>query len=272
MRALYGIALAAILFLTQLNSATASINFSIHPAGSEESWFVYNGVQPGAVINDAVAIINPLDEKIILALYALDASTLKDGGFAPAAEETKQRNIGAWLKLKENMITLTAKSSAVVTFAIRIPTTVVPARYAGVILLARAPETQPETDKTRTAGSKVGIATRVGVRVYINIAGAPAAQDDNKNYVASIAKKSTQNVTQRKSSPTPKKQHIQQTINAVIATTSTSTAAIRKDEGALKKYLIQIGQFVIDNKRKTLWIIGSALLLLLALVWHKRKR
>lgn len=260
--------LLLLLLLTQQKQAVAAENFSISTTRDEESWFVYNNVQPGSTITDAVVIKNPLNENIKLAIYALDAKILKDGGFAPIEKETRQRSIGAWLKLDANRTAVPAKTSKKILFSIRIPAHVTPARYMGVVLATAAPPEKSENENPYAPNSSVSIHTRVGVRVYINIAGAPAEQGNNKNYTASIAEKPARDAMQK--TPTIVQQK-QQLINIATTTTSTSTTITQNNAGTFEKYLVQLGQFVIDHEKNTLWMIALILVLLVFCAWRKKR-
>ncbi len=264
-------AATTLLLVTQYGNVVASENFSIHPAGTDESWFVYNNVQPGATINDAITAINPLSKSIKLSLYALDAKILNDGGFAPAAQEVRQRTIGAWLTLKTNTAKITAKKTQTIPFTLHIPTTVTPARYIGVILATEIPTAQESgAENSYESESNVSIRTRVGVRVYVNIAGAPAignGRSIGQNKEATIeTARATQQATTNKQTVKRKEQ---QSIATTTIAVATSTA--KEVVGGVQQYIIQLGQFVINHKRNVIWIIVLIVIVLLFFAWRKER-
>lgn len=127
------------------------------------SWFLYNLV-PGEVREDAVLINNTSDQTISAKLYAVDATTTKDGAFALRDEKEPRVDLGSWVKLEQDQVTLEPGASQTVPFTMAIPTDAAVGDHIGGIILENL---RPE--KAQAGG--INIVTRVGVRIYETVPG-----------------------------------------------------------------------------------------------------
>lgn len=151
-----------LLFVMTLTYAIASGgDFSIMPHAQNESWFIYNDVQPNAIFDGAVDVINTADEIQKIKIYAVDANIGKDGGFLPNNIDAPRYGVGSFVKLENTSIVVPPHSKNIVLFSIHIPSQVTEREYRGAIIA---------TQETTNDGTGVHFIARVGVRIYITIA------------------------------------------------------------------------------------------------------
>lgn len=133
-----------------------------NPADSKtKSWFVYD-FPAGTVHKDSVYVQNENSEAKTLKLFAVDAYTTEQGGFALRRDTDDRKSIGAWIALSTNEVTLKAGEGKEIPFVYTVPKDASPGEYAGGIVAE---------DKTAVSGAGISVVKKVGVRVYHAIAG-----------------------------------------------------------------------------------------------------
>lgn len=85
-----------------------------------KSIFVYSLGQ-GQSVNDGVKVINNSDTTKTLAVYAVDSQASSDGAFACAQQADQQKEVGNWVKLDKDQVTLAPKTSETVNFTLQVP-------------------------------------------------------------------------------------------------------------------------------------------------------
>lgn len=131
-----------------------------------QSIFVYS-TQPGSVIEDAVLVINNSNETKTLMVYGGDYITSSSGGFACRQYAEEQREVGSWIQLEKNEVTLAPKTNEQVAFQLNIPESIAVGETNGCILIEEKKEGLEDT------GDKSGVSLRfrTGLRVAITVPG-----------------------------------------------------------------------------------------------------
>lgn len=101
--------------------------------GETRDWFIYAS-WPGEAIEDKVDIINFSDEPIEVKIYPVDAEILKDGAFAPKAEDAPRVDVGAWTTLTASELTLPPRQARTLDFTLIIPENAEAGKYTGAII------------------------------------------------------------------------------------------------------------------------------------------
>ncbi len=140
---------------------------SIHPYewdGENEItqyWYIYN-LDKGDSHQDKVVVENTGNKTISVKIYPVDGLTTSDGAFALENEDEEKNDIGAWVTLSKNELTLEPKQSEIVDFTISIPSDTTPGEHIGGIIME---------NKEIMEGEQINVKTRVGVRIYETVPG-----------------------------------------------------------------------------------------------------
>jgi len=152
--------------------ALSAGGMSIMPQSNKQypnrgGWFLYE-VDPGEIINDTVRVTNTKDTSIFVTLEGIDAFLLDDGAFA-LRDTSSNEDIGTWIELEETEFELKPNSSKIVPFVITVPEDAEVGDHIGGLAVY---ETSGEPEQVyQSGGTKVGITTRVGARIYLTVAG-----------------------------------------------------------------------------------------------------
>lgn len=155
------------LFSPQPLSAIMSGQIGIKPAYPDPAVptsigrFDYS-LAPSETKEDAVEVINTYDKEIVLKIYSVGATTTPDGIFALGMEEVVE-DVGTWIKLSKNEVTLAPYTSEIVPFTFTVPADAEPGDHMGGIVIQ-------EKEVPKGEGS-ITIITRVGVRIYERVPG-----------------------------------------------------------------------------------------------------
>ena len=130
-----------------------------------KSIFVFT-LEPGQTIENGVRVINNTEEKKTLMVYAVDSVVSSGGAFACAQFNDQKKDVGSWIKLAKNEVTLEPLTNEVVPFTISAPATVDVGEHNGCIVIQ-------EKKATTTGQRKQGInlTFRTGLRVAVLIPG-----------------------------------------------------------------------------------------------------
>jgi hypothetical protein len=127
-----------------------------------ESIFIHT-LSPGAEQQEGVRVINNSPEKKTMMVYAADSTPSTGGAFACKQLGEPKTDVGAWITLDKEEVTLEPGTNEVVPFMIRVPGTADVGEHNGCILV------QEKKEKGDSAG--VSLAIRTGLRVAITIPG-----------------------------------------------------------------------------------------------------
>ena len=147
---------------------------SISPVKTEKfpdrgGWFVYEQVEPGAVIEDVARVMNLDSKPATITVEAVDALMIADGGFALVDSPKENTDIGNWIELSKTEVTLGAEKEELIPFKITVPADAEVGDHIGGLAVY---QTAPSASKTtKIGGSQVSISTRVGARLYLTVKG-----------------------------------------------------------------------------------------------------
>ncbi|MEU5882474.1 hypothetical protein [Spirillospora sp. NPDC047279] len=123
---------------------------------------------PGATVKDTVRVANLTDRPLVFQVYGADAyNTPRDAGFALRTAAEPRRDVGAWIRLPADRLTVPARTARDVPFTVAVPPNATPGEHiGGVVALNTAIESVQNAGNAR-----VGLRRAVGARVYLRVAG-----------------------------------------------------------------------------------------------------
>lgn len=137
------------------------------PLGTAEtrSYFVYS-LEPGAWVEDVVAIVNHSEEPLELSLFGTDAYTNPDNGsFGLLPTEDDPDDVGSWVRLATDSVTVPARARMEIPFMVQVPANATPGDHAGGIVSSYVSTVIDEDDK------EVLFDARIAVRIYLTVPG-----------------------------------------------------------------------------------------------------
>ncbi|TQJ31166.1 DUF916 domain-containing protein [Microbacterium sp. SLBN-146] len=141
-----------------------TVSWSARPAdtaqGSGRPNFSYEAL-PGAMFSDAILVTNRGSSPITLEVYAADGFLTADGSLDLLARSEPSTELGSWIDLGQDSITLAGGETTEVPFEVVIPSTVQPGDYAAGVVASMSVE------------SDSGVITerRLGSRMHLRVAG-----------------------------------------------------------------------------------------------------
>jgi hypothetical protein len=120
----------------------------------------------GAVQEDSVILSNLGTEQLTFRVYATDAFNNADGQFDLLSGEQPPTDVGSWVTLAQELITVPACKQVTIPITINVPADAAPGDHAGAILASS------ESIGTGPEGSAVTLDRRTGTRLYLRVGGA----------------------------------------------------------------------------------------------------
>jgi hypothetical protein len=136
----------------------------------QQDWFKLD-VLPGQTAHQTAVAINRTDTAVSVLVYAVDALTTPQGGFALHEKADARSGVGAWTRLGVDRLEIPARSNVRIPFTLSVPAATAPGDYAGGIVVEREPMQGASQDIANELAVKLNIVERVGVRIYLNVAG-----------------------------------------------------------------------------------------------------
>ena len=128
-----------------------------------ESIFMHTLV-PGTIQQEGVTVINNTSTQKTLSIYAADSTPSSGGGFACKQFSEERTDVGTWINIKQNEVTLEPNTNVIVPFTITVPQFVDVGEHNGCVLIQEV--------KTNTENQQgMSLAFRSGMRVAITIPG-----------------------------------------------------------------------------------------------------
>lgn len=122
-------------------------------------------VPAGTNFGDQVTLFNLGNAELTFRIYSTDAYNTGDGLFELLRGDQKPTDIGSWVALPKDEITVPPGMQVTIPVTIRVPVTAAPGDHAGGILAASA------TQGSSPDGTTVTLDRRTGVRMYVRVAG-----------------------------------------------------------------------------------------------------
>ena len=121
------------------------------PYRSETGQFIELGtVRPGVVLSDQLLVRTSSDVPQDVVIYPVDAAPALGGGLGYSEREQTPTQVGAWLSLSEEQLTLQPQGTAKVRFELRVPAELEPGTYVGGVAAEPAAQAQSGAVGTRT--------------------------------------------------------------------------------------------------------------------------
>jgi archaellum component FlaG (FlaF/FlaG flagellin family) len=129
--------------------------------------FTYDA-QPGAVISDAMVVVNTGTIALPLTVYAADAFTTPSGEIDVLVDGTVSKDSGTWVAVDPASLELAPGQSAEVTFTISVPADARPGDHSAGIVTSLVSEDPSQS---------LSVDRRLGTRINVRVAGelTPAA-------------------------------------------------------------------------------------------------
>jgi Bacterial protein of unknown function (DUF916)/Protein of unknown function C-terminal (DUF3324) len=166
------------------HAASGQPNFALQPVlydpsnSLTKSYFILDS-NPGIVVKSSVRVTNAGTATGSVALYPVDATTAQTSGAVYLDKKDPRRDVGAWITLGIQQLTLNPGQSQVVPFRIIIPGTVLPGQHLGGIVAENLAQEQNST-KTQngknTGTFQIIVKHLTVIAVQVNLPGTPVEQ------------------------------------------------------------------------------------------------
>lgn len=127
------------------------------------SIFVHT-LEPGESTIDGINVINNSDATKTVAVYATDSVASSGGAFACAQKVDEVEDVGSWVKLDKNSVTLEPQESEIIDFVVSVPADTEVGEYNGCIVM-QGEEPPVGTDQG------IGLSFRSAIRIAILVPG-----------------------------------------------------------------------------------------------------
>lgn len=130
-----------------------------------QSIFVYT-LTPNQSATDAVEVYNNTDTVKNISVYATDSVVSSGGAFACAQAADPVKDVGGWIKLDKNTLTLQPNTNEKVGFTVTAPAYAEPGEHNGCIAI------QESDAAAANVGNGIALSFRSAMRVAITVPGA----------------------------------------------------------------------------------------------------
>ena len=153
------------------SAGSADVSWGVEPSTKEGP----NGrdnlsyeLKPGESVTDYVGVSNFGSEPLKMHVYAMDALMTEDGAFTLPPAGVEPTDVGSWVGLTgDGTYTINPGERLDIPFRLAVPSTASPGDHAGGIVASLS-----EPVKSTTGGAQqVAVDRRVGVRIYLQVAG-----------------------------------------------------------------------------------------------------
>ncbi|QOC90124.1 WxL protein peptidoglycan domain-containing protein [Micromonospora craniellae] len=146
----------------------ASASWSVQPSSrtgpGNRPFYTYD-LAPGGSVNDYVAVTNLGTNALTFQVYASDAFTTASGGFDLLSAAQTPTDVGSWVQLGQNTVTVPPRSRADIPFALQVPANATPGDHVGGIVASVS------TTSADATGHSARLEQRVGTRLYLRVSG-----------------------------------------------------------------------------------------------------
>jgi hypothetical protein len=167
--------LAGVQGIGNVHAAGGGAHFSITPGSIPHANVVHRGYftytsKPDNLIQDSIHVTNIGTVRGSVDLYAVDATTSQTSGVAFVDPEAPRQDVGAWITLSSQKVTLNPGQSQDVPFSLRVPGKVRPGQHGGGII-ARDATSQTVSSNSRSIHTDVQVHMQEILGVLVNISG-----------------------------------------------------------------------------------------------------
>jgi hypothetical protein len=146
------------------SAVTVGIRTANAKGGDNRGAFDYE-ILPRGLVRDWVAVSNYGDKRVTVRLFGKDATSTPGASFEVQKSGEAPKDLGAWIALKKNKVTIPPRTEIVVPFQLGVPYNATPGDHAGAIVLSLlAKEPKP-------AGGTIVVDHRVGLRIHLRVPG-----------------------------------------------------------------------------------------------------
>ncbi len=129
-----------------------------------ESIFIHT-LEPGITQKEGVKVVNNTQEKKTFLIYGSDSTPSTDGAFACKQFLEEKKDVGTWIELSKNEVTLDPGTNQVIPFTITVPKNASVGEHNGCILI------QEKKDAPAEDQAGMSLSVRTGIRVALTIPG-----------------------------------------------------------------------------------------------------
>lgn len=178
-------ALSAVLMagLVVLSASASAINYGgvgAQPANPQpnnprtQSIFIYQ-LKAGQQASDGIKILNNTKQAQVVSIEAVDSELASGGAFTCEQSGASKTDVGSWISLHSNSVTLSPNSSQVVPFTVTVPNSksIGVGEHDGCITVQAASQTA-----TASTHSGILLSFRTAIRVVVTIPGKIVKQLD----------------------------------------------------------------------------------------------
>ena len=140
-------------------------SWTVVPGGDGQRAFFSYDSDGGVTISDSVSVQNYGNVSLNLRVYATDGINNPDGSFALLSGDTKPTDVGSWIALAQENVTIPAGKQLLIPYTITIPAGADPGDHVGGIVASNELPTKPGKVNTLL------VFRRTGVRLYLRVRG-----------------------------------------------------------------------------------------------------
>ena len=174
----WGVLLAAPFGNSIAHASGGQANFALEPVHYDpsvpltRSYFIFDS-KPGIVVKSSVRVTNSGTVKGRVSLYPVDATTGQTSGAVYLNQKDPRKDVGNWIALGAQQLTLNAGQSQIVSFQVTVPGTVRPGQHLGGIVAENL--TQSSSPQSNSA-IQIKVKNLTIIAVQINLPGTPVEQ------------------------------------------------------------------------------------------------
>jgi hypothetical protein len=125
----------------------------------------YKDQVPGRTFIDHVGVVNLAETPITLDVYPADLFNNADGAVDVVPPSQKSTDLGSWITLAKKKVTVPARSTVIMGFAVKIPANAQPGDHSASIVASYL------TKGKDAKGNLVNVDNRTGQRIYLRVRG-----------------------------------------------------------------------------------------------------
>lgn len=123
-------------------------------------------IAPGDTVTDAVTVYNLGNVPLVFRVYATDAFNNDDGTFALLAGDKPPVDVGTWLKVDQEAVSVPPRMQTTIPFTITVPRDAAPGDHVGAVLASSATLSNSGDGQT-----ELTVDRRTGTRLFVRVAG-----------------------------------------------------------------------------------------------------